>query len=299
MIHDRHREMEKSMRGRLAVRLGFRLVKGLREKDARRIEEMRGRGYDSVRDLWLKTGLSPAALEILANADAFGSLGLSRREALWAVQGLDKVRGDDQLPLFAAEAAFRKEEEALLPSMPLGEEVAYDYKTTTMSLKRHPVSFSRGWLTSARYAANQDLWTMTNGRPVSVAGLVLIRQRPGAAKGVIFALLEDETGIANVIIWPKVFERYRREVLSARFLGVHGILQREGDVIHVAARRLCNLTPKLAGLSDYHGEMDDGLSRADEFRRPVIEDARLGRLRRRMARQKHMEEILPRGRNFR
>ncbi|MCK5749070.1 MAG: error-prone DNA polymerase, partial [Oricola sp.] len=297
-IHARHRDMEKSMRANHAVRLGFRLVKGLPEKDAERIEECRGVGYDSVRDLWLRTGLSQASLEILANADAFGSLGLSRRDALWAVQGLDKVKGDDEMPLFAAERAFRKEEEVRLPTIPLGEEVAYDYKTLKMSLKRHPVSFLRGWLQSARYAANEDLWKMTNGRLVSVSGLVLVRQRPGTAKGVIFATLEDDTGIANIIIWPKVFERFRREVLGARFLGVSGVLQREGDVIHVVARRLFNLTPKLADLSDYHGEMDDGLSRADEFKRPVIEDLRKGDFRRRMERAKHMERILPGGRNF-
>ena len=297
-IHRRYESMKNTMRGTRAVRLGFRLVKGLVEKDAERIEKCRGAGYDSVRDLWLRTGLSQASLEILANADAFGSLGLSRREALWAVQGLDKVKGDEQLPLFAVEAAFRKEEEVELPAMPLGEEVAYDYKTVKMSLKRHPVSFLRGWLRSARYAANEDLWDITNGRSVSVSGLVLVRQRPGTAKGVIFATLEDETGIVNIIIWPKVFERFRGEVLGARFLGVSGVMQREGDVIHVVARRLFNLTAKLSSLSDNHGEMDDGLSRADEFKRPVVEDLRKGDFRRRMERAKHMDEILPGGRNF-
>ena len=245
-----------------------------------------------------RTGLSQASLEILANADAFGSLGLSRRDALWAVQGLDKVKGDEQMPLFAAERAFRKEEEVALPTMPLGEEVAYDYKTVKMSLKRHPVSFLRGWLRSAHYATNEDLSNMANGRSVCVSGLVLVRQRPGTARGVIFATLEDETGTANIIIWPKIFERFRREVLGARFLGVSGVLQREGDVIHVVARRLHNLTPKLSSLSDYHGEMDDGLSRADEFKRPVIEDLRKGDLRQRTERAKHMDKILPGGRNF-
>ncbi|GJL90504.1 error-prone DNA polymerase [Hyphococcus sp.] len=297
-IHARHRAMGNSMRASHAIRLGFRLVKGLADKDAERIEECRGAGYDSVRDLWLRTGLSQASLEILANADAFGSLGLSRRDALWAVQGLDKVKGDDQMPLFAAERAFRKEEEVRLPTMPLGEEVAYDYKTVKMSLKRHPVSFLRGWLKSSHYAANEDLWNLNHSRLVSVSGLVLVRQRPGTAKGVIFATLEDETGIANIIIWPKIFERFRREVLGARFLGVSGVLQREGDVIHIVARRLYNLTPKLSDLSGYHGEMDDGLSRADEFKRPVNEDLRKGDFRRRMERAKHMEKILPGGRNF-
>ncbi|MEM8935131.1 MAG: error-prone DNA polymerase [Pseudomonadota bacterium] len=297
-IHPRHASMKEEMRGRNAVRLGFRLIKGLSQQDAARITAMRGKGYDSVRDLWLRTGLSHSALETLANADAFGSLGLSRRDASWAVQGLDKVKGDDQLPLFAAQSAFKREEDVALPTMPLGEEVAYDYKTIKMSLKRHPVSFLRGWLRAHRYVANETLFETPKNTRLSVSGLVLVRQRPGTAKGVIFTTLEDETGVANVIIWPKVFERYRREVLGARFLGVTGFLQREGDVIHVVARRLINLTPKLAQLSDYHGEMDDGLSRADEFKRPVNADLRKGSFRRRAETADHMEAILPKGRNF-
>ena len=131
-----------------------------------------------------------------------------------------------------------------------------------------------------------------------MSDLVLVSQRPGTAKGVIFATLEDGTGIANIIIWSKIFELFRRQVLGARFLGVSGVLQREGGVIHAIDRRLYNLTPKTADLSDYHCEMDDGLSRADEFKRPVIEDLRKGDLRRRTERTKHMEAILPGGRNF-
>jgi error-prone DNA polymerase len=127
---------------------------------------------------------------------------------------------------------------------------------------------------------------------------VLVRQRPGTAKGVIFATLEDETSIANIIIWPKTFERFRRELLGSRLLGVEGELQREGDVIHVIAARLVNLTAKLAVLSDYHGEMDDGLFRTDEFKRPVQEDLRAKGAVRRAETDKRFEEILPGGRNF-
>ena len=190
-------------------------------------------------------GLSYTGLERLANADAFGSLGLSRRDALWAIQGLDKVKGDDQLPLFAHHADLQREAEVSLPRMPLGEEVAYDYKALKLSLKKHPVAFMRPWLTRSGYVMNEDLRDLPPGRRVSVSGLVLVRQRPGTAKGVIFATLEDEASIANIIIWPKVFERYRRKVLGARFLGVEGRLQREGEVIHVIASHIYNLTDKL------------------------------------------------------
>jgi error-prone DNA polymerase len=132
---------------------------------------------------------------------------------------------------------------------------------------------------------------------VQVAGLVLIRQRPGSAKGVIFATLEDETGIANIIIWPNVFERFRSVVLGARVLGARGALQREGEVIHIVAERLADLTPALAALGEYHDEMDSGLANADEVRRPSA-DARGIAAMRSLALKKRMEEILPGGRNF-
>ncbi len=297
-VDARHAQGEADIRSARAVRLGFRQIKGFSSADAERIERRRGAGYDSVRDLWLRTGLSAAALERLAEADAFGSLGLSRRQALWAVKGLDKVKGDEQLPLFARHADLQREAEVRLPAMPPGEEVAYDYKAIKLSLKNHPVSFVRGWLDGAGYRRNETLRAMRNAARTRVCGLVLIRQRPGTARGVIFATIEDETGIANVIIWPKIYEHFRRIVLGARFLGVEGQLQREGEVIHVVARRLYDLTPKLAALSAHHGEMDDGLSRADEFKHPVNEDLRKGDLRRRIETAKHMRQILPGGRNF-
>ena len=297
-IKDRHKSMTGDIKTNCAVRLGFRQIKGFSQEDAALIEDARGSGFDSVRDLRLRTELGYAALEKLANADAFGSLGLSRRNASWAIEGLDKVSGDDQLPLFAHHADLQKEAEVSLPAMPLGEEVAYDYKTLKLSLKKHPVAFLRSWLKGAGYVVNENLAHMRDGMAVSVSGLVLVRQRPGTAKGVIFATLEDETGIANVIIWPKVFERFRRNVLGARFLGVEGKLQREGEVIHIVAWRVYNLTDRLSALSEYHGEMDDGLARADEFKRPVIEDHRQGLHKRRINADRHMKEILPGGRNF-
>ncbi len=297
-LNKRHGRMRDDIKTNCAVRLGFRQIKGFSKEDAKLIEEARGNGFDSVRDMRARTGLSYTGLERLANADAFGSLGLSRRDALWAIQGLDKVKGDDRLPLFAHHADLQKEAEVSLPRMPLGEEVAYDYKALKLSLKKHPVAFLRPWLKHSGYVANDGLRAMRPGLRVSVSGLVLVRQRPGTAKGVIFATLEDETSIANIIIWPKIFERFRRKVLGARFLGVEGKLQREGEVIHIIATRIYNLTDKLSALSEFHGEMDDGLSRADEFKRPVIEDHRKSDFRRRAETEKRMTEILPKGRNF-
>ncbi len=253
--------------------------------------------FDSVRDFWLRTRLPRAVLERLADADAFGSLGLSRRDALWAVKGLDPVRGDDILPLFAKDADLQHEEEARLPPMPLGEEVAYDYKSLKLSLKAHPIRFLRGKLNEARFLKTQEIVGVRNGAATRVAGLVLIRQRPGSAKGVIFATLEDETGVANIIVWPKTFERFRRIVLGARVLGVDGKLQREGDVIHIVAETLYDLTPALALLSEYHDEMDDGLARADEVARPAADARGVAALRSLRLKQR-MEEILPGGRNF-
>ena len=234
----------------------------------------------------------------LAKADAFGSLGLSRRDALWAVQGLDEVKGDERMPLFTADSIFQKEQEVLLPTMPLGEEVLYDYRTVKMSLKSHPVSFLRNWLKLSHYVANEDLWNMRSGQMVSVSGLVLVRQRPGTSKGVIFATLEDETGVANIIIWPKVFERFRREVLGAKFLGVYGVVQREGDVIHVVARRLYDLTSKLASLYDHHDELSIDGKPNDGLRPTMIRKQRKSISKSQIISAKYLEKALPGGRNF-
>ena len=297
-IHARHAAMKKDIRTTQAVRLGFRQIKGFSEEGARAIEKARENGFDSVRDFWLRTALARSSLERLADADAFGSLGLSRRDALWAVKGLDPVKGGDILPLFAHDADIQREAEVRLPRMPLGEEVAYDYKTLKLSLKAHPVRFLRERLQAKNYRRSEELAGVKNGERIAVAGLVLIRQRPGTASGVIFATLEDETGIANIIVWPKIFERFRRVVLSARFLGAYGVLQREGEVIHLVAERLFDLTSSLSALSDYHAEMDAGLSRADEIKNEPAEDPRAIAARRRARIVKRLEDILPGGRNF-
>ncbi|MEQ9143875.1 MAG: error-prone DNA polymerase [Parvibaculaceae bacterium] len=296
-------------RHRCAVRLGLRQIKGFREDAADRLVEARGRGYDSVRDLWLCTGLSPRVIEQLANADAFRSIGLDRRDALWGVRGLGgwghhkKGQNGKQpasLPLFAhlEEGGFQAEPDAHLPSMPLGEQVVHDYATLRLSLKAHPVSFLRETFDRRRVAPNERLDVLPDGARVTLAGLVLVRQRPGTASGVIFATLEDETGVANIIVWPKVFERYRKTVLQARLLAVRGRVQKEGRVIHVVADRLDDWTHELTQLTDGLCEIgDNGLARADEVKRPG-QDPRDRGLQKLYERQLRAARLMPKSRDF-
>ncbi len=269
-IHPRHASMASHIRATHAVRLGLRQIVGVREDDMRRLVERRGEAYDSVRDLWLRSGLSPAVLEKLADADAFRSLGLDRRQALWAVRGLDRVGDQDDLPLFAASRPERETEpDAKLPPMPLGAHVVEDYRRLSLSLKAHPTSFMRARLVAQGILRSDALVSVKNGERVTVAGLVLVRQRPGTAKGVIFMTLEDEAGVANVIVWPKAFERLRAIVLGARFVAVTGKLQSEQGVIHIVADRMEDLTPWLGLLSEAGGQIE-ATARADEARRPQL-----------------------------
>ena len=269
-IHPRHASMIDAIRATHAVRLGLRQIVGVREDDMRRLVERRGQGYDSVRDLWLRSGLTPAVLEKLADADAFRSLGLDRRQALWAVRGLDRVGDQDDLPLFAASGPTRATEpDAKLPPMPLGAHVVEDYRRLSLSLKAHPTSFMRARLVARGILRSDALPSVRNGERVTVAGLVLVRQRPGTAKGVIFMTLEDETGVANVIVWPKAFERLRAIVLGARFVAVTGKLQSEQGVIHIVADRMEDLTPMLGLLSEA-GATIETRARADEVRSPQL-----------------------------
>ncbi len=262
--------MAEDIRATHAVRLGLRQIVGVKEEDMRKLVERRGGAYNSVRDLWLRSGLSPAVLERLADADAFRSIGLDRREALWAVRGLDRVGDQDALPLFAASRPERDAEpDAKLPPMPLGAHVVEDYRRLSLSLKAHPTSFMRARLAARGMLRSDALASVKSGERVTVAGLVLVRQRPGTAKGVIFMTLEDEAGVANVIVWPKAFERLRAIVLGARFVAVTGKLQNEQGVIHVVADRMEDLTPMLGLLSEA-GETIDPIARADEVKRPQM-----------------------------
>ena len=228
-----------------AVRLGFRQVKGFKEEDAEWLVAARGNGYRSIEDIWRRAGLKSAVIERLAQADALQDLELSRRQGLWEVAALQKGK---PLPLFAAadEAEYGEEIKVSLCPPTLGEEVYEDYSWLRLSLRAHPLALLRDELMHS--IKNKALTTTPNNKQVDVAGLVIARQRPGSAKGVIFATLEDETGVANVIIWPKVFEKYRRIVLTARLLKVTGKLQREGIVTHIIANKLEDISHLLEKL---------------------------------------------------
>jgi error-prone DNA polymerase len=233
-----------------AVRLGLRQIKGFKEAEALDLMKARAAGLTTLNDYVLRAGLSRRGLELLAEADAFRSLGLSRREALWTVKGLaDEVGAERSAPLIARQSA--KEAQVLLPFMSLPKEVAEDYRTTSLSLKKHPVSFYRDDLAALRAIPCEGLPNLRNGARVSVGGLVLVRQRPGTAKGVVFLTLEDETGIANIVCWKDAFDANRRLVMGSSFLVVHGQLQKAGDVIHVVAERFTDLSHKLGEMRDH------------------------------------------------
>jgi error-prone DNA polymerase len=311
-LHLRHASMAEHIRATHAVRLGFRQIVGARQDEMRRLVEARGDGYDSVRDLWLRSGLSLAALERLADADAFRSLGLDRRQALWAVRGLDRVGDQDDLPLFAESRPERDSEpDAKLPPMPLGAHVVEDYRRLSLSLKAHPVAFMRARLATRGVKRSDALAQVKSGERVTVAGLALVRQRPGTAKGVIFMTLEDEAGVANLIVWPKAFERLRAIVIGARFVAATGRLQNEAGVIHLIVERMEDLTPMLGMLSEEGGGPDRSAP-ADEARRPppptaqkrqgdrfaqaqLFADSRLAPT---PAESREIERALPAGRNF-
>ncbi len=232
-----------------ALRLGLRQIKGFREDFADQLITARkmgnGRPFFDIDDFARRSNLPKSVLEQLADADAFQSINLSRRQALWSTQRVNS----NQAPLFIESGEGIVEQKVHLPSMGLGEEVSHDYRTIHLSLKDHPLSLLRNLMTSMRAIPAKKLSKIENGGVVSVSGLVISRQRPGTASGVIFTTLEDETGSANVIIWPSVFEKYRKETLVSKLLLVRGELQREGLVIHIIARHLIDMTSKLYELA--------------------------------------------------
>jgi error-prone DNA polymerase len=231
-----------------AVRLGLRQIKGLKEDDAAILVEARAAGARAPAD-FARAGVSPRALELLAEADAFASTGLSRRDALWAVKGLKgEAKVDAQAPLLAGLPLF--EDAVALPAMGLPQQVAEDYRTTSLSLKAHPCGFFRPMLSELGAVPAERLAGIKNGRRVSVGGLVLIRQRPGTAKGVVFLTLEDETGVANAVVWKDCFDAHRRTVMSASFLVVHGKVQAADGVIHVVAEGFTDLSAQLARMKE-------------------------------------------------
>jgi error-prone DNA polymerase len=211
--------------------------------------------------------LSPALIERLASADCFNSLGLTRRQALWDARSL--IAAPD-LPLFAA-AAARDEgaEKALtrLPVMPLSEEVVADYQTQRLSLKAHPLAFLRADLAERGFVRAADLRARRYRASVQVAGVVLIRQRPGSAKGVCFITLEDETGVANIVIWPDVMEKQRKVIMGARLMEVRGRVEYDDEVVHVIATQLTDATGSLHALSD--DLLVSPIARADHVNNPL------------------------------
>jgi error-prone DNA polymerase len=265
-LSSRHLSQRYDIRSTHALRLGFRQISGFSEEWAKTIESVRDAGFDSVRDLWLRTRLPPSALEKLAQADAFGSLGLTRRDALWAVKALRRSGDKDDLPLFAHTAMAELEPDAGLPAMPPGQQVIEDYRHLSLSLKAHPVSFLRADLDARGIVPHERLGDIANGRRVTIAGLVLVRQRPGIGNA-IFMTLEDETGIANTILWPRTFERFRPIILGARLIAVGGVLQNEKGVIHIVGDRFEDLTPLLRHLSE-DGPHINPTAPTDEVRRP-------------------------------
>ncbi|HET7280994.1 MAG TPA: error-prone DNA polymerase [Sphingomicrobium sp.] len=235
---------------RVALRLGLRQIDGLQRDAADRL--VARRPYRTVEELRSRGGVPVHAIQRLAAADAFRSMGLDRRAALWDSRALKQA---PDLPLFAyAEARDEgmESEPAQLPIMPLSEHVVNDYQTIRLSLKAHPMGFLREHYASQKFITADRLKTIRDGKHLSIAGLVLIRQRPGSAKGVVFITIEDETGIANLVIWPDVFGKQRKIVMGARLMAVHGIVQRDPDseVIHVVARRLEDHSHMLRHLSE-------------------------------------------------
>jgi error-prone DNA polymerase len=253
-----------------ALRLGFRQVKGLSEQDMQLLIAGRGNGYQSIAQL-SDAGISQAAIEKLTDADAFRSIDLDRREALWEVPALS----DKPIGLFAGQPSESiKETQINLPFMSMSEHVVQDYAAIGLSLKAHPVSFVREQLKMLHVTATADLSLLKDGDIIKVAGLVTVRQRPGTAKGVVFITIEDETGFSNLVVWENLFDKYRKEIVQARLLMVEGKLQIEGEVIHVVVKRCFNLSGLLKGLTASGNEDLPllTLARADETTSPVPDE---------------------------
>ncbi|MBN8969909.1 MAG: error-prone DNA polymerase [Rhizobiales bacterium] len=308
-----HNTLEERCGRHHALRLGFRQIDGFKyaDPDDERLRLARGRPaaedwagrivaarerhpFISLEDFTRETGLPKRALILLADADAFRSLGLDRRAALWTVR---RLPDDVPLPLFQSAAAREQPDEgaAPLPQMPLGEQVVADYQTVRLSLKGHPMQFLRSMFTREGIVPCQDVSHDNDGRRVSCAGVVLVRQRPGSSKGVVFMTLEDETGIANIVVWPKIMAQFRKEVMGSRLIMVEGRVQSSPDrVVHLVAERLIDRTADLTGLAKdalryslAESDDSDGTGRERSSEKPVLR-----------ARHPRNVRILPRSRDF-
>jgi error-prone DNA polymerase len=252
--------------GSLALRLGFCQIEGFREDWAKALTAARSKSFEGVEVLARRATLPSAAMRKLADADAFRSIGLDRREALWAVR---RLSDDTPLPLFAAADAreLGEEADARLPRMALGEHVAADYQTTRLSLKAHPMAILRPIFAAETMLTCAELKTKRSGTKVRTAGVVLVRQRPGKGNA-IFITLEDETGVTNLVLWARMFEEYRGVVMAARLMGVEGVIEKSPEgVVHLVAHRVFDHSAELNRLSDGHCP-EITLCCADEIVRP-------------------------------
>ncbi len=316
----------------VALRLGLRQVGGLNQAEAEQLVAVRNAlprsqqtgaersdtgprpgktpcraapAFRCVHDLWLNTGISPATLERLAAADTFRSLGLDRRQALWEVKALS---AKDPLPLFGWAQARETgvEPQVALPVMPLAEHVVNDYQTLRLSLKAHPISLLRPRLQAAGLMCCLDLRGLHDGAFAAVAGLVLVRQRPGSAKGVVFMTIEDETGVANAVVWPNTLERFRKVVMTARLILIRGRIQRHEDIIHLVSARLEDRSAWLDQLTTETATVKVPIANADEVVRPEPGAARADRQRDRLpllpkvspARHPRHQRVIPKSRDF-
>ncbi|HTK13978.1 MAG TPA: error-prone DNA polymerase [Xanthobacteraceae bacterium] len=279
--------LEQQHDGTLALRLGMRQIDGFREEWATRLAACRKGGYPDLETLNHRADLPRAALEKLADADACRSIGLDRRDALWAVR---RLPGSKILPLFAAaEAAeLAKETDTALPAMALSEHVVTDYQTLRLSLKAHPVQFLRGLYRSEGIRSCAEITAMNHGRWTTAAGVVLVRQRPGQGN-VIFMTIEDETGVTNVVVWSSLFQQFRREVMGSRLIEVRGTIQRsEEGIVHLVAQQLIDRSADLQKLSEAPRPHFQ-LTRADEILHPQHP---------RTSNHPRNERIIPKSRDF-
>lgn len=293
---------------RHAVRLGMRLVKGLAVADSARIVAARmNASFETVDDVWRRSYVPTEALVQLAEADAFlPSLKLQRRDAIWAIKALR----DEPLPLFAAASerearaiTEQQEPEVALRQMTAGHNVVADYSHVGLTLRDHPIAFLRKELTARRIVTCAEAMNARDGRWLMTAGLVLVRQKPGSAKGVMFITIEDETGPANLVVWPSLFERRRRIVLGSSMMAINGRVQREGEVAHLVAQQLFDLSGELAELTDRDLDFKLPTGRGDEFAHgspgsPDSRDAAAAKPRDIFVPDLHIDTLKLKARNF-
>ena len=276
-----------------ALRLGFRQIKGMREEDTQVLTAARTKTFTRINEI-LDAGVSITALEKLADADAFRSLGLDRRKALWEITALS----DNPFGLFKGQPSeSTTEKNVSLPEMSLSEHVVQDYGAMSLSLKAHPVSFIREKLDMLHVIATKNLINGNDGDIIRVAGLVLVRQRPGTAGGICFITIEDETGVANLVVFRNLFENiYRKEILQSKLLMVEGKLQKEGEVIHVIVRHCEDWSKLLRTLTATNNEDLPVLTLSPRDENDGLPFSSINK--KTQVRTTAQEELFPAGRNF-